>query len=96
MDAATQALMKSIATKAAEEAVAKTLVSLGIDPQNPIEAQRNMQALEEIRKNMEDREYLADQVHLRNWRKTMNNIEGKGLLAVSGLLIFGAAALRLN
>lgn len=47
------ALLKNVATEAAELAVAKTFVAMGIDPAKPLEAQKNMQWVTSTRERCE-------------------------------------------
>jgi len=91
-DEATHQLIKVMAHEAAEEAVRRTLTTLGIDATNPIEAQRDMAALRELRDLVEDPELQKDLLHLRRWRKTMDTVETKGILVMVSLLISGIAA----
>jgi hypothetical protein len=91
-DPETRALMKEIATEAAEEAVLKTLMTMGIDASDPIEAQRDMLALRELRALIDDPEFQKDMLHLRRWRMNMNSIESKGFLAACGMAITGFIA----
>lgn len=95
MDQETQALMKQMAEDAADVAVRKTLISLGTDPANPIEAQKDMAALRELRLLIDDPETQKDLLHLRRWRKTMDTVESKGFMAAVSLVCFGGIALVL-
>lgn len=87
-----QALMRSMAQEAADEAVKRTLLTLGIDPDNPIQAQRDMATLRELRELVESEEFQKDLLHLRRWRKTMDGVERKGILAALGLMCVGGIA----
>lgn len=91
-DPETRALMKEIATEAAEEAVHRTLMTMGIDSSDPIEAQKDMMALRELRELIDDPEFQKDMMHLRRWRLNMNSIESKGFLAACGMAITGFIA----
>lgn len=95
MDRETQALMKQMAEEAATEAVTKTLLTLGINSNDPLGAQRDMAALRELRELVDDEEFRKDLLHLRRWRKTMDNVESKGVIAAVGLVCFGGIALVL-
>lgn len=53
MDDATKALIEQVAENAAEKAVAQTLRTIGIDPDHPLEAQRDMMHLRTWRITME-------------------------------------------
>jgi hypothetical protein len=87
--------MKELAEDAAQQAVARTLLSLGIDPANPLEAQKDMAALRELRLVVDDQEFQADMIHLRRWRKTMDTVQSKGMLAAIGMVCVGGLALIL-
>ena len=95
MDQETKALMSQMAEAAADTAVRPTLVTIGIDPRNPIETKRDMAALRELRELTDDEEFRMDMVHLRRWRKTMDSVESKGTLAAVGLVCVGGLALIL-
>lgn len=95
MDQQTRALMEQMAENAAEAAVTHTLLSLGIDSTNPIEAQKDMAGLWELRGLIEDPEMQKDLLHLRRWRKTMDSVESKGFLTTIGLVCFGGITLVL-
>lgn len=95
MDRETQALMTQIAEEAADRAVKQTLITLGIDWEDPIGAQKDMATLREVRVLVEDPETQKDLLHLRRWRKTMDNVESKGTLGAIGLICMGGMALVL-
>lgn len=97
MDTETKALMREIAKDAAKEAVSQTLVSLGIDTENPIEVQKDLASLRELRRIFGDGDMQSDLAHLRAWRIRMEKVEEKGVLmfvtigiaAVLGMLWLG-------
>jgi len=65
--------IKRIAEEAAEQAVKKTLLALGIDTTKPeaiLEAQKDMQ-------------------HLRAWRTSVDTIKTKGILAAITVIVTG-------
>lgn len=95
MDAETKALIVRSANEAATQAVEQTLLTLGIDYHNPLDAQRDMAALRELRDLIESPETQKDLLHLRRWRKTMDSIESKGFFAAVALVCFGGIALVL-
>lgn len=88
----TKALIKQVAQEAAEQAVSNALTRLGFDDASPIEVQKDMAALREMRGLIEDPEVQADLTHLRRWRRTMDAVQSRGVLTVITLLITGAAA----
>lgn len=92
IDRETMEVIENVAEKAAEKAVHDALVSMGIDPEEPIEAQKDMAALRDMRELMTDREIQADMLHLRRWRKTMDAVQSKGMLTIVGLIAAGLAA----
>lgn len=91
-DPQTKALMEQAARVAAEEAIRQTFVMIGIDQSKPFEVQKDMASLREIRELINDPEFRKDVVHLRKWRKTMDTIESRGVLAAASLLVFGGIA----
>lgn len=92
MDEDTRRIMEDVAAQAAEEAVRKMLTSLGINHSNPLETQRDMAALRELRELISDKDFQADLMHLRKWRTAMDGVQSKGVLTVVGLVVTGAAA----
>lgn len=48
------ALLKAVASEAAEQAVSKTFVAMGLDPSKPFEAQKDMQFVRATRERCED------------------------------------------
>jgi len=95
MDNETQALMKQMAKATADETVKQILLTIGIDQGNPIEAQKDMAALRELRQLIDDDEFKKDMLHLRRWRKTMDGVENKGIMAAIGMTCVGGIALML-
>jgi len=95
MDNETQALMKQMAKATADEAVKQILLTIGIDQAHPIEAQKDMAALRELRLLIDDDEFRKDMLHLRRWRKTMDGVENKGIMAAIGMTCIGGIALML-
>lgn len=92
MDDATKIIMHEIAEAAAKTAVKETLLSLGFNATNVLDAQQDMAALREIRAALNDKEFRQDLLHLRKWRVTMESAQGKGLVAAMGLMFFGGIA----
>lgn len=75
-----------------KEAVHETLTTMGFDVKEPLESQRDMAALREVRLLASDPEFQRDLAHLRQWRKTMENVKSKGVLGAAGLMVLGGAA----
>ncbi len=95
MDPETRALVQEVADEAAVKAVAHTLLTLGLDPDNPIGVQRDMAALHELREMVDDPEFQKDAAHTRRWRKTMESVESKGVFAMLVLVGTGGIAFML-
>lgn len=93
LDDRARAVLESIASNAARQAVRDTLVTLGVDPASPIQAQRDFAALSEMRSLLEDKEFQADLAHLRRWRQTVDGVQNKSMLAVVGVLVSGVVGL---
>lgn len=93
MDQETRVIVERVAQEAAHEAVTATLTSLGVDAQDPLEAQRDFAALRELRTLVESKETQADLMHLRKWRLAMEQVQTKGILAVVGVIISAGLAL---
>ena len=96
MDTETKALMREIAEESADKAVRRTLTALGIDHENPIEVQKDLASLRELRVLTADEDFQRDMLHLRRWRKTMDAVESRGILAATGMVIIGGVALILT
>lgn len=86
LDPATKALMEDVADRAARRAVVETLTGLGVDHKNPLETQRDFAALRDFRNVWGDPEYRRDMIHLRTWRKTMDGIRKKSIVAAAGFI----------
>lgn len=84
-----QATLDAVAKKAVRE----TLLSLGIDVNDPIQAQRDFQALRDLRKLTEDDEFSADLRHLRNWSKAVDALPSRGFLLVFTSIVTGGLGL---
>lgn len=87
--------MRIIAEAAAKAAVEETLISLGIDARDPIQAQKDFMALREVSKLIIDPEFRRDMEHLRSWRLAVNEVKAKSLLTLVGILLTGGVALLL-
>ncbi len=78
--------MTQIADEAAEKAVKQVLLTLGINTGNPIEVQKDMATLRELRFLVDDREIQEDLIYLRTFRKTMQAVKSKGLITAVGMV----------
>lgn len=92
MDRETEALMEKIAKDAAKRAVGELLISLGINAQDPLEAQQNFAALAKIRTILDDPECTKDRNFSRNMRKTYEGVEKVGIKAAMSMAVFGLLA----
>lgn len=89
MDDRARAVLEQIATRAATQAVRDTLLTLGVDPANPLNAQKDFAALSEIRTLFESREFQEDLSHLRKWRGAVDSVQTKGTMTAVGILVSG-------
>lgn len=92
MDDATRAAVQEIAEAAAKSAVKQTLLTLGFNTQDVLQAQQDMAALRTIRDTLQSEEFRQDLLHLRKWRLTMESAQGKGVMGAMALMVFGGVA----
>lgn len=82
--------------RAAEVAALKVfnqmMVQMGRDVSDPLQAQKDMQALRELRHLFGDTDFKADLVYLRNLRLTLAGIQQQGLIAAIGIIVAGVLA----
>ncbi len=78
-----------------DNAIQENFTRLGIDTRDPFQAQRDFQALRELREMFSDKELAADLIHLRKWRMAMNSVRSKSLLTSVGMILTGVSALFL-
>jgi hypothetical protein len=78
-----------IAEKAAIKAVTTTLKSIGIDVDDPIEAQKEFYLMREVSRMAADAEFRKDLEHVRAWRVSMDEIKSKGILAAMTIVFTG-------
>lgn len=95
IDERTRLVMKEISESTAENTVTTLLLRLGLDPNDPIAAQRDFAAMRELADLVQDDEWRKDQLHLRRWRRTMDQLESKGFMALVGFGVLGSLALAL-
>lgn len=86
-------MTRQIVDEVAREAVAATLIQLGIDVKNPLDAQMEFAALREMRGLMFDKEFEIDLMHLRKWRQAMESAQAKGVGAAVTMLISAIGAM---
>lgn len=92
MDQAVEAAIERAAEQASRRVAQEILLSLGLDPTKPIEVQKDMMALREVRELITNPDFQRDMMHLRKWRKAMDGVQSKGLLTMVTVLITGGAA----
>ena len=85
------ALVKDVAEVAAQSAVDRTLVGLGIDPKNPIEAQKMFGALRTIADGIADSEAVADREWAHRACKLSEGMFGKAILTAVAISVVGEA-----
>lgn len=83
------AIISDVAQRASRHAVRETLIMLGLDVNNPLEMQKDVATMREIRTLFRDPEFQADLAHLRSWRKTLNTGAAKGFTVMIGMLTVG-------
>lgn len=91
VDSPTASHIEEIAERAATKAVHSILITLGVDVQNPLEAQRDFHTLRDLTKLAADPEFQKDLQHIRAWRKRSEAISSKGALAFLTAVVTGAA-----
>lgn len=79
-----------IASEAAERAVRNTLLTLGIDADDPIKAQEDFAVLREIGSMVRDPEFRKDLEAIRLWRTAQRELTSHGLKVALGVLVVGA------
>lgn len=77
--------------QAAERAVRATLLTIGIDVSNPLQAQRDFAVMREVGRLAMDAEFRKDLEHTRRWRLSMEAAQSKGFLTIVGLVVTGTA-----
>ena len=88
----TELLIRQVANETAKRAVASTLTTLGIDAEHPLETQRDMAALRDLRELVLDEEFRKDLAYVRSWRIAMSKVQNKGILTVVGIVVAGICA----
>ena len=83
------AIISDVAQRASRHAVRETLLMIGLDVNNPLEMQRDLVAMREIRAIFKDKDFQEDLAHLRLWRITMSTVRSKGLAAAIAFMVVG-------
>lgn len=84
MDKQTESLVKVVAHDAAKRAVHETLISLGIDPSNPIDSQHDFAVFREL---MDDGELKKDLQFARAFRESMDTVKKATVRSAVGFVI---------
>lgn len=81
--------VEDIATRAADKAVKNVLLQIGIDVDNPIDAQKDFYLMREAGKLASDHEFRKDLQYIRSWRLKTESVTTKGLLLVFTMFLTG-------
>lgn len=84
------ALLKDVAEAAAEKAVNKCFIAMGLDPNDPIKAQEDFGIMRYVGDKVRDPEFKEDLAWVRRARKRSDGVIGKALLTAVGLSVVGA------
>lgn len=84
------ALLKDVAEAAAEKAVNKCLIAMGLDPNDPIKAQEDFSIMRYVGEKIRDPEFKEDLAWLRRSRTLSQGIFGKAFMTAVGLACVGA------
>lgn len=85
------ALLKQVAEEAAERAVHRTFMAMGMDLDDPLRSQRDFAILRDFSEKVSDSEYRADLMWVRQTRTRMDGMLGKAVLTAVGIAVVGAA-----
>lgn len=83
------ALLKDIAEAAAERAVKMTFIAMGLDPADPIAAQRDFSFLRDMTVRTRDPAFNDDMNWVRRTRVRWDGMLGKVLVGVFGIAALG-------
>ncbi len=81
------ALLRDVAELAAEKAVCGAFTRMGLDPTQPLKAQRDFNFLRDL---THDKEFGADLDWLRRARQRSEGLVGKSILTAVGIAVLGA------
>lgn len=84
------ALLRDLAEAAAEKAVNKCFVAMGLDPGNPIKAQEDFGVMRYVVERVREPEFKEDLTWVRRTRKRGEGLVGKALITAVGLSVVGA------
>jgi hypothetical protein len=71
-----EAQVADIAERAADRATRQILLTLGVDVDNPLDAQRDFAVMREVGRLAMDAEFRKDLEHARDWRRAMEEPDG--------------------
>lgn len=86
------AVVERAAQAAAEHVMSETFLRLGINTQDPIEVQKDMASLREMRLLLSKPEFKQDLFWVREARTTLKSARFKGAMAVVSLFAAGTVA----
>lgn len=79
--------IEAIAEKAAQRAVKETFMHIGINLDNPLDAQREFYLMREIGRLAEDENFRKDLQHIRSWRlRTETATRGGVIFVITAIL----------
>lgn len=84
------ALLRDLAETAAESAVKKTFIAMGLDPADPINAQRDFSFLRDMVARAHDQDFSADLNWVRRTRQRSEGLVGKVFATALGIAVIGA------
>lgn len=84
--------LKDTAKEAAENAVNHTMLILGVDVNDPLQAQKDFQTMREVGTLVMDPEYRKDLESVRTWRLRLEQIKAKSLSVIVSVVVAGILA----
>lgn len=84
------ALLKQVAEEAADKAVHRTFMAMGMDLSDPIGSQRDFAILRRLSESVQDPEYTADMAWVRKTRARWDGVLGKAILTAVVIAVGGA------
>lgn len=85
------ALLRDLAEAAAEKAVHKVFVTMGLDPANPIKAQEDFSVMRYVGDKIRDPAFKDDLAWVRRSRLRGEGIVGKAMATAVGIAVLGGA-----
>lgn len=83
--------IENVAERAALRAVKTVFLQLGVDMDNPLQAQRDFFHLREFSQLMKDVEFRKDLEYVRSWRTRSEAMVGRGVMALTAMIATGMA-----